>query len=146
MKRIFDFISCLYIFKVYFWAKTTSAVNSCFLPSLSFHIFKTIWLVIQTVTTNVKSIFGSFGHLQGHDHDKTRTMTLCWLLQCGQMSTELIWNLPLFTCVCSQFILQCTSWKIGSKVVNFDNLFLRGYWPKSSQILHIASSTPHKLK
>ena len=103
MKRIFDFISCLYIFKVYFWAKTTSAVNSCFLPSLSFHIFKTIWLVIQTVTTNVKSIFGSFGHL-------------CWLLQCGQMWTELIWNLPLFTCVCSQFILQCTMGKLKNRI------------------------------
>ena len=38
------------------------------------------------------------------------------------------------------------SWKTGSKVVNFDKLFLRGIWPKISQILHRAALTPPKPK
>ena len=40
----------------------------------------------------------------------------------------------------------CRSWKTGSKEVNFDKLFLRGFWPQISQILHRAALTPQKSK
>ena len=43
-------------------------------------------------------------------------------------------------------IALCRSWKKGSKVVNFDKLVLRGFWPKIHQILHTAASTPQKPK
>ena len=36
--------------------------------------------------------------------------------------------------------------KNGSKVVNFDESFLCGFWPKIYQIWHRAASTPPKPK
>ena len=36
------------------------------------------------------------------------------------------------------------SWQMGSKLVNFDQIFLCGYWPKSFKILHRAPQTPKK--
>ena len=38
------------------------------------------------------------------------------------------------------------SWKMGSKVANFDKLFLCQFWSKISKILHIAPLTPQLPK
>ena len=40
----------------------------------------------------------------------------------------------------------CSSWKVGSKVADFDKSFLCGCWSKRSKILHIVPSTPNLPK
>ena len=52
--------------------------------------------------------------------------------------------------LCSLCILEISnalwgSWKTGSKVVNFDKLFLRGFWPNSSSPLQLPHSAMEKF-
>ena len=52
--------------------------------------------------------------------------------------------------LCSLLILEISnalwgSWKTGSKVVNFDKLFLRGFWPNSSSPLQLPHSAMEKF-